>query len=271
MRYPSPAVARAFRILEELATLESAATLTELCRKLGMPKSTALSVLGTLELLGYVTRSERGAVYTLSLKLLTLARAGGAAEKLSDIVEPFLRRLVELTGESVNLGMRQGDGVMYVRCLPGPGPIRAETSPGQMGYVHCTAIGKALIAWLPAEEVDALIKRTGMPRRGPKTTRSMLKLKKDLQLVRERGFSVDDEEDAEGMRCVGVPIMNRTGTVSGAISIAAPAQRLPTCQLSRMARHGLSAAVKVSRRLGAPSDVLRSLEEWEALADGDVQ
>ncbi|MBZ0293331.1 MAG: IclR family transcriptional regulator [Anaerolineae bacterium] len=250
-----PTVQRTFRILEVLATTENGCGISELSHELGFAKSTTFNILMTLAELGYIYRTQADNKFHLSLKLFSLGSTVVDRMDLRKIAASILQDLVDTTGETVNLGTIQGDEAVYIDCLPGPQPVTVHTWPGKRLPLHSTALGKALLGWLPEKEAKAILSSSDIPEFTADPVPAMTQLFAELTEVRSRGYSIDNEEDAEGMRCVGAPVFDHNGAVLAAISVTAPVQRLPLENIPGIARLVVEGAEKISQRLGFAPEI----------------
>lgn len=249
-----PTVERTFRILQALASEPKGQGVSELSRRLGLAKSTTFNILTTLEQLGYVYRLNGDGSYHLGLKLFSLSSEVVERIDLRRITAPLLEELVEVTGETANLGTIQGDEAIYIESLPGPGPVKVAAWPGKRLSLHSTALGKALVAFMPEEQVETILTRKGLTAHTANTHISLEALKEELGRVRAQGYALDDEEDMLGMRCIGAPIFDHRGRVVAAVSLTAPAQRMPRSEIPRVARTVLDYARRMCQRLGYQPD-----------------
>ncbi len=214
-----PALERGLAILEILANSRGGLTLSQLTRYLTLPKSSVHCLLKTFEENGYLFRHESSGKYRLTLRVSDLARRALNGISLREHVRPHLRSLSEKTGITVHLGLiDQGACVLIEKIVP-PGAYRSATWVGKQLGVHCTAIGKALAAGLSDQEFERLVGDHGLMRYNDNTICSLRKLKEELALVRERGYSLDDEEEEIGVRCIGAPVFNSKREAIAAISI----------------------------------------------------
>jgi DNA-binding IclR family transcriptional regulator len=243
-----PTVHRTFRILEALAAAENGCGISELSHDLGLAKSTTFNILATLVALGYIYRTDSDNKFHLSLKLFSLGSAVVERMDLRKVAASILQDLVDATGETANLGTLQGDEAVYIDCLPGPHPVTVHTWPGKRLSLHTTALGKALLAWLPQEQAKSILSASKVS--STALARSMDRLLPELAVVRSQQYAVDNEEDAPGMRCVGAPIFDHTGRVVAAISVTAPVQRMPLENIPATAVLVVESARRISQRLG---------------------
>lgn len=215
-------VERALDVLEVLAA-GGALGISEVAAGAGLPDGTAHRLLRTLVARGYV-RQHPDRRYALGAGLLGLG--AGARRAAVAVAGPFLSRLVELSGETANLAVLEGDRVVYVAQAPSPHRLRIFAEVGRHVTAHSTAVGKVLLAGLPDAEVTALLGRTGMPARTARTCTTRGGLLTQLAAVRCQGWAVDDEEEETGVRCVAVPVQDGR-RVLAAMSVSGPASRVP--------------------------------------------
>lgn len=249
-RYAVPSVERAFAILETLADTPEGLGLSDLARRLGFVKSTAYMTLVTLERLGYIYRESQTQRYLLTIKLFAVGSQVLQRFNVRRMAEDLLRELWEKTGETVNLGSLQGDEAIYIESLEGRKTVRVSTWPGKRLELHCTALGKVLLAFRAWEEVEILLEGRELTPHTARTVVDLATLRRELEVVRQLGYAVDRGEDVEGVRCVGAPVFDRDGAVVAAVSITAPEQRMPEERIPRVAAEVVEVARKLSERLG---------------------
>jgi IclR family acetate operon transcriptional repressor len=180
-------------------------------------------------------------------------RIGSAFLRRTNLVErarPVMRALMEATGETANLGVEQGDMVLFVSQVETHESIRAFFPPGTRSPMHASGIGKALLAQFPEPRVRAIAAR-GLPRFTGHTLTGPEALLADLAAIRARGYAVDDEEKNDGMRCVAAAIFNATGEAAAGISISGPAARVTPARLATLGAEVRRAADSLSGALGA--------------------
>lgn len=245
-------------VLESLAVSRNGLSLSELTRNLGLPRSSTHCLLVTLERLGYLLRNEQTGRYMFGMKLFSLANMAIAGLNLRKQAAPFLKSLMEASGLTVHLAILEQNEAVIIEKMESPYHLRLGTWVGKRMGVHCTAAGKALICHWSDDEIDRLIKH-GLPRYNENTIISARRLKDDLAKVRKLGYSVDDEEDTIGSRCVGAPIVDHMNRVVAAISAAGYTAQISSQTLYTLADHVKKAAGAISQQL------VQSVE----LSDGD--
>jgi DNA-binding IclR family transcriptional regulator len=244
-----PALDRALTLLELLGRSKAGLTLPELVVQTGLPKSSVHCLLVTLQRRGYLYRNERTSRYLFGMKLLSLANSAISGMKLRDQAMSFLRGLMNETGLTTHLAILENqEAVLVSKCEPS-GIVRLATWIGKRMDVHCTSLGKALIAYCPSEELDRIIKEHGLPRHNDNTICSRKKLKEELQRVVERGYAVDDEEDELGLRCIGAPVFNLDGQVIASISLAGTTAQVTAENVPMLAARLIETAMALSQSL----------------------
>lgn len=213
-------VARALNILE-LFEGSNDLSVTEIAHRLDLSKSTAFGLINTLAHKGYLEQNPRDSRYSLGLKLL---RLGGAVQRHSILVQrakPFLEKLVQEFSETVHLTIERNGMVVYIEKILGEKAIFMQSAIGAENPMYCTGVGKCLLAYMPEAKRERLLRKMQpMEKRGPNTITDVDELRQELQAIRERGISIDDEEHVPGLMCIAAPIRNHEGEVVAAISIS---------------------------------------------------
>lgn len=225
-------------------------TLMDLALRVGLPPSTAHRLLGTLQRHGFVEFDETTQSWSIGVEAF---RTGSAFLQRTSLVEAgreTMRRLMEETGETANLGLAEGGDVVFVSQVETHNPIRAFFRPGTRAQMHASGIGKALLAELPGDEVERLLQRRGLTGFTPSTLTEPQALFADLRRTRERGWALDDEEHHLGMRCVAAAIFNPYGEAVAGISVSGPTVRLPDRTVAELGPAVRRAADEVTRRIG---------------------
>jgi DNA-binding IclR family transcriptional regulator len=223
-----PAVNRAVAILEVLANSRRGLNLSEVGRKVGLPKSSTYRLLATLESMDCVEKNTDTRRYHLGPKLVVLGRAAFANLGLRDSVRPFLMALQRQTGLTVHLSVMETDQGMIIDRIDGGNTPPVASWIGRAIDIHCTAAGKSLVAFLPREQMERHIKAGSFVRHNHKTIVTVGKLRENLAKVRELGYAMDDEEEEIGMRCIGAPVFDNSGYVVAAVSAVGTTEQVPT-------------------------------------------
>lgn len=241
---------RALAILDVLGNHQGDCSLADLCTALRLHKSTVHRLMMVLEQHNLVDRNPETGRYRLGLKLFELGSKAIAALDLREHSLPHLTRLQRETDETVNFGILEHGEVLYAAKIEPERTLRMAARVGHRFPAYCTALGKAMLAELPEPEVDAIIRRWGLKNRAPNTITTAEALKADLKQVRARGYSIDDEENEEGARCVGAAVWDHMGRPLAAISVSAPAFRMDEAKIVETAKAVMKAASDLSRELG---------------------
>jgi DNA-binding IclR family transcriptional regulator len=247
---PSSAVERTIAILEAVAGRSSGLSNAEISRKLEIPKSSASYILRALQKHGYLRRDRDTGKYRLGVKVLSLGRGALSGMDVREVALPIMRQLMTHTGMTSHLAILDGSEAVYVEKVDSGGFIKMNTWIGRRMEVHSTSVGKALVAYLPEPRVTAIIKERGLSRRTPKTITSAAKFLRDLERVRELGYSLDDEENTIGVRCIGAPIFNAAGEIEASLNVTGTTQQVNPHTLPRLADMVKEAARRVSVQLG---------------------
>ena len=257
MKHP-PQDTAADKTLSVLEALAEHSRLADIAEATGLPKPTAHRILQTLVERGFA-RSDGHGDYSGGARVFALA--GRFAERL-DLprqVQPKLRRLQERTEWTVHLALLTGDEAVYAAKLEGEKPYHLASRVGLGLSLHCTSIGKALLASMTEDEVRAILRRTGMPARTANTITDQDALLAQLRQVRARGYAEDHEENELGVLAVGAPVFDHLGQAIAAISAAALTYHPVTDSPGERGRLVAATARQLSEELGAPPG-RRSLE-----------
>ena len=236
---------RAFLLLELMADAGGEVAISRLAADSGLAVSTIHRLVRTLVGRGYV-RQLPSRRYVLGPRLIHLGEF--ASRMLATWAQPHLTRLVDVIGETANLAMLDGDRVVYVAQVPSRHSMRMFTEVGRRVHLHCTGVGKVLLAQLPAETARELLVQGGMPARTELTVTDPDELLRQLPAIADQGYAVDDGEQETGVRCVAVPVPG--GAAAGAISVSGPAGRLGLDAVSRAVPLLQSAAAALATELG---------------------
>jgi DNA-binding IclR family transcriptional regulator len=244
-----PGVERAVSILEILANSKRGLSLAQVSRELKLPKSSAHCLLLTLERLGYLRRSDETHRYTFGLKLFALANITLMRIDLRAQAAPLLSALMQKLRMTLHLAILERGEAVLIEKLEPPNLHKLATWIGKRMDVHCTGVGKALIAHLPQEELDHLVRERGLPRHNENTIVSIQKLGEQLAQVRRIGYALDNEEDEIGLRCVACPVLDQNGKPIAAISVAGTTSQITGDNLTLLADELKRAASHISAGL----------------------
>jgi IclR family acetate operon transcriptional repressor len=250
-RHSIQSVDRAMRLLEAIAEAGGECSLTELSQRTQLNISTCHHLLSTLVNRGYVAKVPVRRTYALGARILFLSNACLTVD-LPARAAPLLAQINEKTGETVHLAVLQGDAMMKVAKRESRHPVRVDTGTlGKTDAAHATATGKAMLAWLPEDDMRRVLSH-GLTRFTPKTICEWPSLIEALRHVRRNGYAVDDEEYQPGVICIGAAIRDHNGAVVGAISASTPTMRANDDHLSLVREQVCSAVRALSAELGGP-------------------
>ncbi|HEY3841427.1 MAG TPA: IclR family transcriptional regulator [Bryobacteraceae bacterium] len=240
---------KALAILDVFVRLDKPRlTLQEITAQSRLSKNTVFRILYTLADQGYIVKQD--AAYELGHKLLDLANTRLRRKDLSAIAGPYMDRLREQFNETVNLGVLDGAQIRYVDVRESRSRFRLAERIGGSDFLHCTALGKAHLAFLPADQAHSLLKEGGMPKLTARTLTTLSAMKTELNRIRKTGCAVDREESMLGAFCVGVPIIGGNGAPLAALSVSGPTVRFNQSVLPQVSRALLDAAAEIRKRMG---------------------
>lgn len=241
---------RALAILQTLSAEVPDLSLGEISTKLGLHKSTVHRLIMVLERHKLVERNSDNGRYRLGLKLFELGTKAVSKLDLRGRARPVLERLVLETSETVHLCILDDTDVVYLDKVEPTRSVRMASSVGRRNPAYCTAVGKAILAWLPEAQVESIVRKHGLKAMTANTITSFLELKTELAAIRERGYAVDNEEIEEGVRCVGCVVRDFSGGPVAAVSVSGPAFRVTREKVQGISRPVVAAATALSTELG---------------------
>ena len=242
-------VLKAIDILQAFSPSEPRLTLAEIAGRLGMPKSTTHNLLATLLSRGFVEKVDADR-YALGTAVVALTQAVRVNVELRDRAAPLLRELADVCRASVLLTVLDGDFCLYIYAVESPSRLMARTAVGDRAHLHCTSVGKAMLAYLPAKEVDAIVERVGLPAASARTITHLADLREELAATRARGFAIDNQEHELRTFCIGAPIFDAGGRVIAACSISGADPEIVGRRLPELSQRVREVAQEASRRMG---------------------
>lgn len=235
-------------VIELLSSCGKPCGITQLATQLKLTKSNVHRLLQTLVAHGYVRNVDNAGNYELTLKLWELGSRVRSRIGIVEIAGPFLKLLGDQTSEAVHLSVLSGAEVIYIDKVESAQPIRAYTVIGGRAPAYCVATGKAMLACCSAKQLDEL--KISLTRHSVHTISSRTKLDKELQQIREQGYSINRGEWREDVSGVAASIFDQTGNAVAAVGISGPSTRLKPTVLKRYAPFVKSAAKQISKQLG---------------------
>lgn len=251
-------VDRALWMIEEIAHAGADGLgMAELAERLGMSRSAVWSTLQTLVARGYVaeTSGGYGKGYVLGMALARLGEQALAQLTVRDVALPFLRSLSGETGLTSRVAVLRDSVITVVGRFDVPGAVRFNLHFGEPELLHCSAVGKAFLSALPPEDARELVEQQGLVRHTSHTITDLADLMQHLETTRRRGYSVDDEEDAEGIVCIGAPIFDHLGLPAAAISVTGLKQGIPDWRVEQIGLAVSRHAGQITEKLGGTSPV----------------
>lgn len=243
-------ITRALAILDQLSESDDGLTLTELAKRVALPPSSAHRILTTLQRQRFVRFEQATMSWLVGVQAFMVGNAFTRSRDIVSLAGPHMRRLMAKTGETVNFFMLDGEDVICMSQIQSQQAVRAISRPGGRIGMHRSAAGKAMLAHMSNEDVDIIVERNGLPRCTEHTIVTLQALQLELSRIRQRGFSIDNEEFTLGLRCIAAPIFDETGAVPAAISIAGPASRITEERIGALGEIVALAAVSVTSEIG---------------------
>lgn len=241
---------RALRLLNGVAGAEEGASLTELAQQAGLSSSTAHRLLTTLEQERYVRFDPERRVWSVGVQAFATGSAFLKTRSLVGAARPHMRMLMEESEETVNLAVEDQGEAIYLGQVECRQMMRAFARPGGRVPLHCSGVGKALLSAMPEGQLAKVLHRHGLPRVTVKTLNTTAALRADLGLARERGYAVDDEEHAVGLRCVAAVVFNENAEAVAAVSVSGPMARIPDERIPLLGQVVRGRADAVTGQLG---------------------
>jgi IclR family acetate operon transcriptional repressor len=245
---------RGLHVLEVIAASGGLISLAEVARRTGLHRSTGHHLLQTLVGAGYLRQDTATRSYELSAKLFQLTGRTWTPEQLGVIAQPLVAELARVSGEGASLAAYRDGVVKIVAKCDHDGPVRVVQDVGAERPIHATAVGKAIVAFLPPAELEGLLDRITYERYTPRTIVQRQALEIELRRIRSTGCANDDEEHIEGIRCVAAPVRIYSGQVVASLCTVGPKSRMTRARLRDLSVPLVKIAAAVSERLGASLD-----------------
>ncbi|MFN0172818.1 MAG: IclR family transcriptional regulator [Bryobacteraceae bacterium] len=238
-------VERAFSILEALDASRLGMNVSAISRKLGIPKSTAHVIIGTSVNLGYVVREPNNKTFGLSLKVYALGRENMRSLHLPEVSLAPMKWLAAKAGLTVQLAMLEKNQAIYVQKVDGPGLILFDTFIGKRTTLHCTAVGKVLLAHAPEPIQREFLAKASFARHTRNTITSAAALRGAIEKIRRQGFAVDDQEEELGIRCLAVPVVNPSGAFVAALGLTGTVDQVEAANIPKLVATARRAASRI--------------------------
>lgn len=247
---------RALSIVNRIAAADEGVTLTELAQQVGLSSSTAHRLLTTLEQERYVHYDAERRVWSVGVQAFVAGNAFLKTRSLVGAARPHMRALMEESEETVNLAVEDEAEAIYLSQVECRQMMRAFARPGGRVPLHCSSVGKALLSAMPDAKLSKVLHRHGLARVTIKTINTAATLRADLERSRERGYAIDDEEHAVGLRCVASVIFNENADAVAAVSLSGPMARIPDERVPLLGQLVRDKADAITGQLGG------SLPDW---------
>jgi DNA-binding IclR family transcriptional regulator len=261
--YKVQALDRAFAVLDLLGESDTPLGLAQVASSLQLHKSTAHRFLMVLERHHMVERTGNGK-FRLGLRLFDFGNRAIEQYDLRDRALPHLRRLVTETEETAHLCILEQAHVIYIDKIEPARSVRMITRIGASNPVHCTSVGKAILAFLPEERIAEVIRRTRFERFTHRTIATPEALRAEIEKTRRRGYAVDDEELEDGLRCIAVPVLDAQKQPVAAVSVSGPSFRVTAQKLPAIANHLLQCVRGISSDMGFIAGSRSNRAAWSA-------
>jgi len=237
-------------VLLSIVAEADGSTLTALADATGMATSTVHRLLTSLSAHGMVVNDSDTGLWTVGLRAFEIGNAFLRNRKVGTISRPFLKKLMEETGETANIGIEDDGNVVFISQMESHAPMRAFFRPGKRGPIHASGIGKAILSTWSDKEIGQLLSGKKLQSFTDRTRNTLPSLLRDIQEIRRRGWSLDDEEHTVGMRCVAAPIFNEYGETIAGISISGPSVRISDDKASLLGPVVRDSADHLTRAMG---------------------
>jgi IclR family KDG regulon transcriptional repressor len=246
-------LARGLKILEKLAEAPNGLGITELAETFEVDKGSMSRVLQTLSSYGFAEKDDKSRKYLLGPQIVRLSRSVLTRMPLRETAKPFLQNLVDLTGECAHLAILAKGEALYIDQAESPSALRVTTGVGTLAPLHCTALGKILLAFANAPFAEHFESYTF------RTLTDPVSIRHHIDQVRSQGYAMDDEEYNLGVRCIAVPVFDYRDHCVAAVGISSPTSRLPL--------ESVANAVKIVKEVGQSLTARLSFKEVDPSTD----
>jgi len=249
---------RAISLMRAIADLDDGATLTDLAQTVGLAPSTAHRLLTTLEQERFVRFDQERSLWLIGVDAFTVGNAFVRSRDLVSIARPYMRQLMEDSGETVNLAIEDQSEAIYLSQVECRQLMRVFARPGGRVPMHCSGVGKALMASMSEGEVSRILQKRGMARATGRSIDSPASLREALNDIQSLGYAFDDEEHAIGLRCVAAAILDEYGGPLAAISLSGPKARIDNSRVAVLGGLVHRAADQITAELGGAPPLVRA-------------
>lgn len=246
----SQSLVRGLKLLEQIASIPQGVSLSELADMAGLAPSTTHRLLQALQSQGFVTQENEQGLWRIDVKTFRIGNSFLEARDFIATSRPYLRRLTSVTGETANLGIRDGATAVFLAQHESPQMMRMITRLGSRAPLHASGVGKALLAWIPDDERGQLLEGRELTRVTDNTLYTTDALEAEMTRIRAQGFACDREEHAVGLHCVAACVHDERGTPLAAISVSGPVARIPEARLMELGGLVQETAADITAQLG---------------------
>jgi DNA-binding IclR family transcriptional regulator len=243
-------VSRALDIIHLVSLKKGGLGVTEIANQIDINKSSVYRILSTLVQYGYIEQDRETGRYKLGYTFLEISSKLLESIDLRTEAKPFLKKLENETNEVIHLVVYDQGEVVYIEKLDGNETLRMHSKVGNRAPMHCTSVGKAILAHLPSNIVLDILDRKGLPMHTKHTITNKDEFLKELIRVKEKGYALDLEENEYGIRCIAVPIFDHLGKVIAAVSVSGPTIRMTDERLEQLKPQMIEIGKQISARLG---------------------
>lgn len=250
-------VGRALDIIQLVSQSRNGMGVTELANQMDINKSSVYRILSTLSQYGYIEKDEKNDKYKLGYTFLDIGSRLLESLDLRKEARPYLLELEQETNEVIHLVVYDQGEVVYIEKLEGNELMRMHSQVGKRAPMHCTSVGKAILAHLSVEQVDQILEEKGMPQHTSYTLVDKESLFKDLEKIRTCGYALDLEENEYGITCVAVPIFDYNGDICAAVSISGSTMRMTKERMDSLYPRMIQIGQQISSRMGFKNDSIK--------------
>ncbi|WBU65631.1 HTH-type transcriptional regulator BhcR [Paracoccus aerodenitrificans] len=240
---------RAMEVFEYLSEAQGK-SLSSIASEMDQSAATVYRILVTLEGRGLVEFDPAEQFWHIGPRAFVIGSRFLRRTSLVDRARPVLRRLMEATGETANLGVEREGAVLFLSQVETHASIRAFFPPGTLSPMHCSGIGKALLAQMPSERLAKMLADETLDAFTQATITDREVLQRELQIIAQRGYAIDNEERNRGMRCIAAPILDMNAEAVAGISVSGPTSRIGSEEMTALSRHVIEAAQELSLSIG---------------------
>lgn len=244
------AIDHALQVLELFSVERPEWGVTEISKALNLYKSTVHNILSTLEARDFVRKDPMTEKYKLGIKFFELGNVVIQELDIKREAAPYMEQLAKKFNETVHLGILDGQEVLSIELEESAHVLRPHLFVGKRAPLHCTAVGKVLMAYLSEAEIDSILQEKGLSKFTETTITTVEAMKKELEKIRRQGYAVDDMEHDEGVRCVASPIYSAKGEVVASLSISGPAFRINEKNIEKIAEEVKDVCRQISAKMG---------------------